>query len=59
MIGVRPLACPKEATAKKFAKEIGDRWMVGDAGCSNGIVLFLSVGDQSRTSSFGQVAPPN
>mmetsp|Transcript_58496 Transcript_58496/g.171103 ORF Transcript_58496/g.171103 Transcript_58496/m.171103 type:complete len:475 (-) Transcript_58496:258-1682(-) len=36
----------KEETAKSFAQEIGDRWGVGDAGCDNGVLLLLSLGDR-------------
>jgi len=36
----------KETTAKSFASSIGDRWGVGDPGCNNGVLLFLSLEDR-------------
>lgn len=48
----------KEATATKFAQEIGDRWGVGDPGCGNGIMLFLSLDDRFayiKTSGHGKL----
>jgi len=36
----------KEATARHYAQEIGDRWMVGDPNCNNGIIVFLSLNDR-------------
>jgi len=36
----------KKATTKVFAQELGDRWGIGDPGCSNGVLLFLSIQDR-------------
>eukprot|EP00401_Gymnodinium_catenatum_P005954 CAMPEP_0117537236 /NCGR_PEP_ID=MMETSP0784-20121206/41860_1 /TAXON_ID=39447 /ORGANISM="" /LENGTH=518 /DNA_ID=CAMNT_0005333815 /DNA_START=181 /DNA_END=1734 /DNA_ORIENTATION=+ len=35
-----------EASAKAFATDVGNAWGVGDKGCDNGIVLFLSITDR-------------
>jgi len=35
----------KETMAEAFAKKVQDAWGVGDAGCDNGVVLLISVGD--------------
>lgn len=35
-----------EATARKFATEVGTTWGIGDAGCDNGVLLLLTVGDR-------------
>jgi len=36
----------KELTGEKFAHSVGDLWGVGDAGCDNGALLFLSIDDR-------------
>lgn len=34
------------SAAARFAEELGARWGVGDAGCDNGVLLFISIGDR-------------
>lgn len=36
----------KERTGESFAHRVGDGWGVGDAGCDNGVLLFVSVRDR-------------
>ena len=36
----------KERTGEAFAHQVGDNWGVGDAGCDNGVLLFVSVSDR-------------
>lgn len=43
----------KEAQAFQFAKDLHDRWGVGEASCQNGIVIFLAVKDRSMAFSVG------
>jgi len=36
----------KGATAREFATQLGNTWGVGDKGCNNGIMVFISIGDR-------------
>lgn len=43
----------KKQRAFQFAKDLHDRWGVGDAECQNGIVIVLSVQDHAMGFSIG------
>lgn len=43
----------KEDRAFQFAKDLHDRWGVGDADCQNGVVLFLAIKDRAIGISIG------
>lgn len=40
--------------AKQFAKDIHDKWGVGDAQCHNGVVIFVSIDDKQIYISTGK-----
>ena len=40
--------------AKQFAKDIHDKWAVGDAECHNGVVIFVSIDDRQMYISTGK-----
>ncbi len=40
--------------AKRFAKDIHDKWGVGDAECHNGVVIFVSIDDRQMYISTGK-----
>ncbi|CDF36672.1 unnamed protein product [Chondrus crispus] len=44
----------KENRAFEFAKDLHDRWGVGDVKCQNGVVLFLSLRDHVMGLSVGR-----
>ena len=44
----------KEDRAYKFAKDLHDRWGVGEASCQNGIVIFVAIKDRAMGFSTGR-----
>ena len=47
---------PVEETAKTFAKHLHDSWVVGHAGCDDGVMLLISILDRQLYVSTGKRA---
>ena len=47
---------PVEETAKTFAKHLHDNWVVGHAGCDDGVMLLISILDRQLYVSTGKRA---